>query len=57
METVRRNYLEDHRGIMTADLVPKNGQLPLPPGPGLGIDLDPEMFTRPDVTVERIGAS
>jgi galactonate dehydratase len=57
METVRRNYLEDHRGIMTADLVPKNGQLPLPPGPGLGIDLDPEMFKRPDVTVERIGAS
>jgi len=38
--------------IMTADLVPKDGRLPLPPGPGLGIELAPEMFKRPDVTVD-----
>ena len=56
METVRRNYLKDHRGIVTADLMPKDGWLRLPPGPGLGIDLAPEMFKRPDVTVDRIGA-
>jgi hypothetical protein len=24
----------------------------LPPGPGLGIELAPEMFKRPDVTVD-----
>ena len=56
LETVRRNYLEDHRGILTADLVPRNGLLPLPPGPGLGVDLDPQLMSRPDITVERIGA-
>ena len=43
METVRRNYLEEHNGIVTADLLPKDGQLPLPPGPGLGIDLDEDV--------------
>ena len=52
METVRRNYLEEHRGIVTAELVPKDGRLPLPSGPGLGIELAPEMFKRPDVTVD-----
>ena len=53
METVRRNYLDEHGGIVTADLVPKNGLLPLPQGPGLGIELDPAMFKRSDVTVDR----
>jgi galactonate dehydratase len=56
METVRRNYLEDHEGIVTAALLPRNGVLPLPPGPGLGIELEPRMLDRPDVTVDRIGA-
>ena len=56
METVRRNYLEEHNGIVTADLRPKDGQLPLPPGPGLGIDLDPKLFERTDITVDRMCA-
>ncbi|MEO8660483.1 MAG: mandelate racemase/muconate lactonizing enzyme family protein [Bryobacteraceae bacterium] len=56
METVRRNYLEDHEGIVTAILLPKNGVLPLPPGPGLGIELDPQMLKRPDITVDRLVA-
>jgi len=52
METVRRNYLEDHKGIVTSILLPQNGVLPLPPGPGLGIELDPQMLKRPDITVD-----
>jgi L-alanine-DL-glutamate epimerase-like enolase superfamily enzyme len=54
LETVRRNYLEEYRGIVTADLTPQNGELPLPPGPGLGVELDPAVFQRPDVTVEHL---
>jgi galactonate dehydratase len=54
LETVRRHYLEEYRGIVTADLIPQNGELPLPPGPGLGVELDPAVFQRPDVTVERL---
>jgi galactonate dehydratase len=56
METVRRNYLEDHEGIVTSILLPQNGVLPLPPGPGLGIELDPQMLKRPDITVDRLVA-
>jgi galactonate dehydratase len=56
METVRRNYLEEHQGIVTAELAPLNGSLPLPPGPGLGIEIDPEVLKRPGVTIDRTGA-
>lgn len=54
LETVRRHYLEEYRGIVTADLTPQNGRLPLPPGPGLGVELDPEVLKRPDVTIDRM---
>lgn len=54
METVRRNYLEEHHAIVTTNLLPKNGDLPLPQGPGLGIELHPDMLKRPDLTVDWI---
>jgi len=54
LETVRRHYLEDYRGLLTADLVPVAGQLPLPRGPGLGVDLDPGVLDRPNVHREWI---
>lgn len=54
LETVRRHYLDDYRGIVTTDLIPRAGELPLPPGPGLGVELDPAVFKRPDVSVERL---
>jgi galactonate dehydratase len=54
LETVRRHYLEEYRGIVTADLTPQNGKLPVPPGPGLGVELDPAVLKRPDVTIERM---
>jgi L-alanine-DL-glutamate epimerase-like enolase superfamily enzyme len=53
METVRKHYLDEYNGILTGDLVPSAGLAPLPPGPGLGIQLDPGVFTRAGVTVDR----
>jgi len=53
METVRRDYLEEYNGILTESLAPSGGLAPLPAGPGLGILLDPGVFTRQGVTVNR----
>jgi L-alanine-DL-glutamate epimerase-like enolase superfamily enzyme len=53
METVRRHYMEEYRGILTGDLMVTGGVTPLPPGPGLGVVLDPDVFTRPGVTLGR----
>jgi L-alanine-DL-glutamate epimerase-like enolase superfamily enzyme len=39
LETVRRHYLEEYEGLVTTRLVPEEGRLPLPPGPGLGVEL------------------
>jgi galactonate dehydratase len=53
MESVRRHYLEDYRGILTGELVVEGGLAPLPPGPGLGVELNPAIFTSTGVTVDR----
>lgn len=54
LETVRRHYLEEYEGLLTASLVPVQGRLPLPPGPGLGVELAPDVLERPGVVLERI---
>jgi galactonate dehydratase len=54
LETVRRHYLEEYRGILTGELVAANGEIPLPPGPGLGVELDASVLSRNDAQVERI---
>lgn len=54
LETVRRHYLDEYQGLLTRSLVPVNGELPLPPGPGLGIELRPEVLDRPGVTLTRL---
>lgn len=54
LETVRRHYLEEYEGLLSASLVPVGGRLPLPPGPGLGVELDPGVLGRPGVSLERI---
>ena len=56
LETVRRHYLEEYRGIVTNTLTVVDGTLPLPSGPGLGVELDPAVLARPDATVERTSA-
>jgi L-alanine-DL-glutamate epimerase-like enolase superfamily enzyme len=52
VESVRRHYLDEYRGIVTQTLPPADGEFALPPGPGLGVDLCPEVFAREDVQVE-----
>jgi L-alanine-DL-glutamate epimerase and related enzymes of enolase superfamily len=53
LESVRRHYAEEYRGIVTGDLVAVDGEIPLPPGPGLGVELDPSVFSRPGVRIDR----
>jgi L-alanine-DL-glutamate epimerase-like enolase superfamily enzyme len=52
LESVRRHYLDEYRGILTHTLPPVNGEFALPPGPGLGVELCPEVMARDDVQVE-----
>jgi galactonate dehydratase len=53
LESVRRHYLDEYQGIVTKDLVAVDGEIPLPPGPGLGVELDASVFSRPGVKVDR----
>jgi galactonate dehydratase len=54
MESVRRHYNEEYEGLVTQKLVPgAGGELPLPPGPGLGIELSAEVLARKDAVVRR----
>ena len=53
METIRRHYLEEYSGILSGGLRTIGGLMPLPPGPGLGVQLDPGIFKRRGVTVDR----
>ncbi len=54
MESVRRHYNEEYEGLVTRLLVPESsGDLPLPPGPGLGVELSSAVFTRKDAVVRR----
>ena len=54
MESVRRHYSEEYDGLVTRKLVAGlTGDLPLPPGPGLGVELSPEVLARKDAIVRR----
>jgi L-alanine-DL-glutamate epimerase-like enolase superfamily enzyme len=52
LESVRRHYLDEYRGIVTHTLPPASGEFALPPGPGLGVELCPEVMATEDVRVE-----
>jgi galactonate dehydratase len=51
LESVRRHYRHEYKGIVTRELVAVNGEIPLPPGPGLGVELDPSVAVRSDASV------
>jgi L-alanine-DL-glutamate epimerase-like enolase superfamily enzyme len=54
MESVRRHYSEEYDGLVTQKLVADaTGELPLPPGPGLGVELSSDVLTRKDAIVKR----
>ncbi|MBK5293023.1 MAG: mandelate racemase/muconate lactonizing enzyme family protein, partial [Acidobacteriia bacterium] len=54
LETVRRNYFDEYKGILTRELVPVEGRLPIPQGPGLGVDLSPSVLSAPNVITKTI---
>ena len=54
LETVRRHYQHRYPPLVTAQLIPSHGKLPLPPGPGLGVELKPELLTSDRVRFETV---
>ena len=54
MESVRRHYSEEYDGLVTRKLIAGvNGELPLPEGAGLGVELSSDVLTRKDAIVKR----
>jgi len=53
LESVRRHYLDEYRGILTQTPSPVNGEFALPPGPGLGVELCPDVLSRTDVQADK----
>jgi L-alanine-DL-glutamate epimerase-like enolase superfamily enzyme len=51
LESVRLHYNEAYLGVVEATLPARDGKLPLPTGPGLGVSLRPGILERPDATV------
>ncbi|HUQ93390.1 MAG TPA: mandelate racemase/muconate lactonizing enzyme family protein [Bryobacteraceae bacterium] len=54
LESVRKHYLEEYLGIVPSLLPAAEGEIPLPPGPGLGVELAPEVLLRDDVRIDRV---
>ncbi len=54
LESVRKHYLEEYVGVVPDPLAAVDGAIPLPPGPGLGVELSPEVFRRPDITIDKV---
>jgi galactonate dehydratase len=55
LETVRRHYGDEYLGLVTQTYpVIENGLMPLPSGPGLGIELTEQIYKRKDVMVRRV---
>ena len=57
MESVRAFYLSWFADALTVNLVPDDGQLPLPPGPGLGTELSPAFLSRGELVRETTSAA
>lgn len=54
LESVRRHYLKEYQGIVTDTGVSDKGWLQAPDAPGLGVELDPGIFTRSDVVTRSV---
>lgn len=53
-ESVRRHYADEYRGIVTETYPACDGWLPVPDGPGLGVELHPDVLRREDLTIDRV---
>jgi galactonate dehydratase len=56
LESVRRHYLKEYQGIVVDTGAAKDGWLAAPSAPGLGVELDAAIFSRPDVRVKTLTA-
>jgi L-alanine-DL-glutamate epimerase-like enolase superfamily enzyme len=54
LESVRRHYLQDYAGLVTATCRACDGWLHPPESPGLGLDLDPALLSRPGLAVRTV---
>jgi len=54
LESVRRHYQQEYAGLVTETGAARDGWLRAPDAPGLGIELDPAVFRRPDVRVREV---
>jgi L-alanine-DL-glutamate epimerase-like enolase superfamily enzyme len=56
LESVRRHYLKEYQDVVTNAAPASDGWLPIPEGPGLGVELAPALFERPDLTIREVVA-
>jgi L-alanine-DL-glutamate epimerase-like enolase superfamily enzyme len=56
VESVRRHYLQEYRGLVTATHPARDGWLYPPETPGLGVDLEPALLQRADLAVRTVTA-
>lgn len=56
VESVRRHYAEEYRGLVNEIGQPEPGAFGLPRGPGLGVELTAETLAREDARIERVSA-
>jgi L-alanine-DL-glutamate epimerase-like enolase superfamily enzyme len=52
LESVRRHYLKEYQGIVSNTGPSKDGWLEAPASPGLGVELDSAVFSRPDLSIQ-----
>ena len=55
LESVRRHYLVQYDNLVTGLVPVEEGHLTAPEGPGLGIDLKPQVLDAPGIEIETIG--
>ena len=51
LESVRRHYLKEYQGLVTSTCPLDGGEFKAPDLPGLGVELHPSVYSRPDVTI------
>jgi L-alanine-DL-glutamate epimerase-like enolase superfamily enzyme len=54
LESVRRHYLKEYQGLVTETGAARQGWLHAPTAPGLGVELDASVFSRPDIRIQTI---
>lgn len=55
LESVRRHYLVHYDNLVTGLTPVEEGHLTVPEGPGLGIELKPQVLDAPGIEIETIG--